>query len=117
MVFLAAASVSFFELYWAFGHRRLNYFVTTSLLIDIIYPFLLKLKNRNASLMVLLFEGSLLSSVLYDCWTLAYPHKIFIYYVPLLLGSLGKVYHLIGGDCSKEVGSMVESLSKFQSKI
>lgn len=71
----------------------------TSLLIDIAYPFIFKLKYKNASLIVLFTEGTLLSSLLYDCWTLAYPQKVFVYYVPLLLGSISKIYHMIGGDC------------------
>lgn len=65
----------------------------------------------------ILLESTMVSSILYSCWTLAYPHKVFIYYMPQFLGGMGKLYQQMSGECNQDVVDTIESIVKFQVKI
>jgi len=44
---------------------------------------------------MLLTYGTFLHSVLFDIWTLWYPHKVYVYYIPQLLSLTMKIIDLI----------------------
>jgi hypothetical protein len=75
--------------------HRARYFVYISISTNIVYPLLRIQRIQALTLKKVLLEGTLLTSLLYDIWTLFYPHKVFIYYIPQLIGAVGKIYHIL----------------------
>jgi hypothetical protein len=110
VVFLA-----FSFLYMSLEQHRARYFVYISIATNIIYPLLRMQKQPHITLRKILLEGTAITSLLYDVWTLFYPHKVFIYYIPQLVGAVGKIYHILTYDQGNEQ-EVVEELIKFQSK-
>lgn len=82
--------------------HRARYFVYISIATNIIYPLLRVQKQPHITFRKAFFEGTIITSLLYDVWTLFYPHKVFIYYIPQLVGTVGKIYHILTYDCSSE---------------
>jgi hypothetical protein len=82
--------------------HRARYFVYISIATNIIYPLLRIQKQPQITLKKLFFEGTIITSLLYDIWTLFYPHKVFIYYIPQLVGAVGKIYHILTYDRGNE---------------
>jgi hypothetical protein len=82
---------------------------------NIIYPLLRAQKQQSLSYRKVLLESTFVTSICYDIWTLFYPHKVFIYYIPQLVGAVGKIYHILTYDEENEQ-EIVEELIKFQSK-
>jgi hypothetical protein len=48
---------------------------------------------------------------------LTYPQKTYVYYLPPLLGALGKIYHHASQERGQDTKATVEDLVKFQCKI
>lgn len=71
--------------------------------------------RKEVSLKILLIEGTSLPSLLLDIWTLWYPHKVFVYYIPQLLGLAAKLIDLVAEAEWRE--EVTQELCKFQSKI
>lgn len=82
--------------------HRARYFVYISIATNIIYPLLRIQKQPHITFKKILLEGTLITSLLYDIWTLFYPHKVFIYYIPQLVGAVGKIYHILTYDQGNE---------------
>ena len=85
--------------------------------IDVVYPFFLKLKERRYPWKFILLEGTMVPSLLYGVWMLAYPQKTYVYYVPQLMGAVGKIYHQICLESQKDTQDIVDTLIKTQSKL
>ena len=69
------------------------------MLIDILYPFLLKVTRKTIPLSTILLESTLIPSLLYSWWMLGCSQRVYVLYIPQLLGGLGKIYDQV---CSKE---------------
>ena len=92
---VAIISVVFAFLYFSFEQHRVKFFVYFSLIINFLHPFLVKMLRKDTSLKMLLIYGTFLHSLLFDIWTLCYPHKVYVYYIPQLLGLTIKMIDLI----------------------
>ena len=75
--------------------HRARYFVYISLTTNLIYPFLRAQRLQTVTVRRALLESTFVTAVHYDIWTLFYPHKVFIYYIPQMVGTVGKIYHIL----------------------
>ena len=95
--------------------KRAKYFVLLSILVNLAYPAYRLRKLPRLTVSQILIEGTFLSSLLYDVWTLVFPHRVFIYYLPQVIGAVGKVYHMLSWE-EEESQEVVEELVKYQGK-
>lgn len=95
------------ELYFSLHFKRAKFFVYTTLVIDLLYPFVLKLKERRFPWKFIILEGTLIPSLLYGAWMLFYPQKIYVYYIPMLIWAVGKIYHHICLENPKDSEDLV----------
>jgi len=59
----------------------------------------------------------MLPSLLYALWMLLYPQKTYVYYVPMLVGAMGKILHQICLENQKDMQDIVDTLIKTQAKL
>lgn len=92
---IGIAAAVFALLYFTSEHHRVKFFVYCSIAINCCYPFLITALRRDVSLKRRLLEGTFLPSLMVDIWTLWYPQKALVYYLPQSIGMIAKVTDLL----------------------
>ena len=78
-----------------FQRHRVKLFVYCLMAIDLAYPLLISLLKKESSFKAHLLEGTLLTSLILHVWTLYYPHKLIVYYLPQTIGVIAKLTDML----------------------